>query len=124
MISRYSGPLTMISLLVPRQTPCYRCLVHQFPTMGHEVDQTWQPLYPPPSGHAVIAPVAGISGQLAALDAICHLTGMPTQTAGRLFRQNLVVYDHNYYFDLEFWPECPDCGGARSAVTATGTGRW
>jgi molybdopterin-synthase adenylyltransferase len=114
MISRYSGPLTLIGMFVPHQTPCYSCLIHQYPTMGPDPEQVWQPLYTESPGHAVIAPVSLVSGQLAALDAICHLTGMPAQTAGRLFRQSLLVYDHNFFIDLEFWPDCPDCGKVRS----------
>lgn len=130
MVSRYNGPLTLIGLFVPHRTPCFTCLVHQYPTMGPDAEQDWEPLYRGPAGHAVIAPVAMIGGQLAALDVIRHLTGVPAQTAGRIFRQNLVVYEQNFSFDLEFWPDCPDCGGrAGSAVGSTagdvadGTGR-
>lgn len=111
LISRYSGPLTLIGMFVPFRTPCYTCLIHQYPTMGPDAEVDWQPLHPEPPGHAVIAPVAVVGGQLGALEAICHLTGMPAQTAGRIFRQSLVVYDHNFFLDLKFWPECPDCGG-------------
>jgi molybdopterin-synthase adenylyltransferase len=113
LMSRYSGPLTLISTFVPYKTPCYTCLIHQYPTMGPDAGTDWQPLYPQPPGHAVIAPVAVIGGQLGALEAICQLTGMPVQTAGRVFRQSLVVYDHSFFIDLEFWDECPDCGGGR-----------
>jgi molybdopterin/thiamine biosynthesis adenylyltransferase len=122
MVSQYNGPQTLVGLFVPYRTPCFSCLTHQYPTMGPDPEQVWQPLYSQPAGHAVIAPVSIISGQLAALDAIYHLTGMPARTAGRIFRQSLVVFDHNFYLDLEFWPECPDCGGGRSH-DANGTGR-
>jgi molybdopterin/thiamine biosynthesis adenylyltransferase len=122
IISRYNGPQTLIGMFVPRQTPCFSCVIHQYPTMGSGAGQDWQQLHSQPAGHAVIAPVAVVSGQFAALEAICHLTGMPAQTAGRLFRQSLVVYDHNFYLDLEFWPECPDCGERRSGGTVDDAG--
>jgi molybdopterin/thiamine biosynthesis adenylyltransferase len=110
MISNYRGPLTLTGMFLPRQTPCYRCLLHQYPTMDPETEQVWQPLFDEPPGPAVIAPVSIVSGQFAALDAICHLIGMPTQTDGRLFRQSLLVYDQSCFFDLKFWPQCPACG--------------
>jgi molybdopterin/thiamine biosynthesis adenylyltransferase len=111
ILSQYIGPLTQTGLFRPRKTPCFRCVVAANPAMFPGPDDNGvQLLYPPP-GHAVIAPTAILSGQLAALETICQLTGMPVQTAGRIFRQSLLVYDHNFYSDLEFWPGCPSCGG-------------
>ena len=63
-----------------------------------------------PVVHAVIAPTASLTGHLGALEAIYFLTGLRPQTVGRIFHQNLMIYDHFYYIEAPFWPECPACG--------------
>lgn len=110
IISQYAGPQTLTSLFVPYRTPCFRCADEAHPWILDPDGNGRQRMRTPP-GHAVIAPTAIVSGQFAALEEICHLTGMPTQTARRTFRQSPLVYDHNFYTDLEFWPECPGRGG-------------
>lgn len=111
ILAQYVGPLTLTGLFLPHRTPCFRCAAEKYPNLiGGPEAVGLQSLYRTPV-QAVIAPSAVLSGQIAALEAVYHLTGMPTQTAGRIFRQNLVVYDTSFFVDLEFWPDCPDCGG-------------
>jgi molybdopterin/thiamine biosynthesis adenylyltransferase len=120
LVSQYVGPMTLTTMFLPYRTPCFRCVAELHPAVlgrGEDIQRMY-----PQQGHAVIAPTAILSGQLAVLEALYHLTGMPTQTAGRVFRQNLLVYDHNHFADLEFSPGCPSCGGGRSSE-AQGAGR-
>lgn len=110
LMALYAGPMVVTSLFVPYRTPCFRCFLTQYPNMLRRRNSDgFERLHAPP-GNAVIAPTAALTGQLGALEAIYHLTGLPTPTRGRMFHQNLLVYDHHYYLDLEFWPDCPSCG--------------
>jgi molybdopterin-synthase adenylyltransferase len=113
LLAQYVGPLTLTGLFVPYRTPCFRCAEEKYPNLTGGVEAAGlQRLYRTPV-QAVIAPSAVLSGQIAALEAVYHLTGMPTQTAGRIYRQNLVVYDASFFVDLEFRSGCPACAEGR-----------
>lgn len=65
----------------------------------------------PPPFNAVVSGSAGVSGSLASLEALYFLTGMKTQTLGRIFHQNLVAYDHTYFVGPRDPSErCEVCG--------------
>ncbi|MGH8929946.1 MAG: ThiF family adenylyltransferase [Egibacteraceae bacterium] len=123
-ICLYTGPMMVTGIFIPRQTPCYRCYLETEPTLlVSESGERGEALFAP-AGNAVIAPSANLTGHLGALDAIYFLTGLKAQTVGRVFHQNLMIYDHHYYIEPSFSHSCPACGphelGARAALaTAT-----
>ena len=107
LMSLYTGPMSVVGLFIPFETPCYHCMLH------HEAERKksdGELLLPGPPDNAVIAPTAGISGHMGALEAIYFLGDMKPQTVGRIFHQNLMIYDHFYYIEAPFWSECPLCG--------------
>jgi len=91
-----------LTVLLPGQTPCLRCL---YPS-------------PPPSwqvyGFPVLGALSGSLGCLAAIEAIKVLTGYGRPLAGRM-----LVYDAevNLYHQVELRrdPNCPVCGGKKDA---------
>jgi molybdopterin/thiamine biosynthesis adenylyltransferase len=106
----YAGPTLMTGIFVPGATPCYRCLLDSGPSpLRAESGETGVALYGATDINGVIAPTAGIAGQFGALEAIYHLAGLNPQTVGRLFHQNLMVYDHNYFVTPEAQTNCPQC---------------
>lgn len=106
----YAGPTLMTGIFVPGETPCYRCLIDTGPSPLRAADgDQGTPLYGATELNGVIAPTAGLAGHFGALEAIYFLTGLPCQTVGRLYHQNLMVYDHNYYITPEFSAGCEHC---------------
>ena len=106
----YAGPTLMTGIFVPGQTPCYRCLLASGPTpLRAEGGEVGEALYGSTDVNGVIAPTAGLAGQFGALEAIYYLTGLAPQTVGRLFHQNLMVYDHSYFVDPVAQPDCAQC---------------
>jgi molybdopterin/thiamine biosynthesis adenylyltransferase len=114
----YAGPMIVVGLFVPDETPCYLCLDHAArsrPGIDHPDDGEY--LYSGPAVNAVIAPSAMLTGSLGALEAISFLTGLTPSTRGRVFHQNLMVCDHTYYIEGPHWHDCPACGlGASGAA--------
>ncbi len=108
----YAGPTLMTGIFLPGKTPCYRCLLRSGPSpLRDDTGGIGEALYGTTDVNGVIGPTAGLAGQFGALEAIYFLTGLAPQTVGRLFHQNLMVYDHNYYVTPDASADCPQCGG-------------
>lgn len=106
----YAGPMLTTGIFVPRETPCYRCLLATVSTSDENAEGVvGEPLYRDVTENAVVAPSAALTGQLAALEAIYYLTGLPANTVGRVYHQNLLAFDHQYYVEPSFASDCPTC---------------
>jgi len=117
----YAGPTLMTGIFLPGRTPCYRCLQASGPTPLRADDgEQGQALYNAQNINAVIAPTAGLAGQFGALEAIYFLAGLRPQTVGRLFHQNLMVYDHNYYVEPVAQADCDQCRHLAGSERANG----
>lgn len=108
LFSLYAGPMIVVGMFVPYETPCYQCLLHT-DDVHREINGIGTPLFASASNNAVIAPTSSMSGQLGALETIYYLGGLKPQTRGRIFHQNLMIYDHCYYVESPRWQECPAC---------------
>lgn len=111
IVCAYAGPMLVVGTNVPFTTPCIECLKHheELEEIRRNRDKK-EFLFTTPIVQAVIAPTAGLTGCLGALEAIYFLTGLKPQTIGRNFHLNLLNYEHHYYYQWPFWPECPACG--------------
>jgi molybdopterin/thiamine biosynthesis adenylyltransferase len=108
LLCGYAGPMVVMGLFMPFDTPCYRCIEHAERTRvapGESLGATDGEAI-----RAVVAPTANLSGHFAALEAIYFLAGIGARTAGRMFHQNLMMFEHSYYVEAVRWPECPVCG--------------
>jgi molybdopterin-synthase adenylyltransferase len=106
----YAGPTLMTGIFVPGETPCYRCLLTSGPSpLRTSTGVAGEALYGATDINGVISPTAGLAGQFGALEAIYFLTGLEAQTIGRLFHQNLMIYDHSYYVMPTASPDCAQC---------------
>lgn len=113
----YAGPMLTTGIFVPFETPCYRCMEETAPNpLRAEGGEVGRPLYGGTLENAAIAPTAALTGHLGALEAIYFLAGLRPQTVGRIFHQNLLIYDHSYFIEPRFVPGCPACGGGRQAA--------
>lgn len=111
LMSLYAGPMLVVGIFVPFQTPCHQCFHHsQDQKRAAEDSVETQSLLDIPGINAVITPTANLTGHLGALEAIYFLADLQPQTVGRIFHQNLMFYDHFYYVEAPFWPGCPACG--------------
>jgi molybdopterin/thiamine biosynthesis adenylyltransferase len=121
LINSYSGPVLGVGIFVPFKTPCYQCLKHEEDRQRTEQDENiLEQLFDPQMVQAVIAPTASLTGHLGALEAIYFITGLPAQTVGRVFHQDLTTYEHCFYTEVPFWPECPSCGANTPFQPAAG----
>ncbi len=85
-----------LTVLIPGQTPCLRCLVREFPAY-------WTRRFP------VFGAVSGTVGCLAAMEAIKVLSGFGKPLLGELLTCDL--YDlHFKKVRIQRDPECPECG--------------
>jgi molybdopterin-synthase adenylyltransferase len=110
----YAGPMLTSGIFVPFETPCYRCLLTGVRSaLEDDEGMVGEALCGEADENAVIAPSAALTGHFGALEAIYHLTGLGAKTVGRVFHQNLLVYDHQYYVEPEFGADCPACGELR-----------
>jgi len=106
----YAGPTFMTGIFVPGTTACYRCLFSSARTERCSGTETYgESLYGGAGANSVISPTAGITGQFGALEAIYFLTGLQPQTVGRVFHQNLMIYDHIYYVTPTASADCAQC---------------
>ena len=121
MMCLYAGPMLVVGTFTPGQAPCYECMKHNEndKNSARDGDQT-EYLYNTLDVNAVIAPTASLTGHLGALEAIYFLAGLQPQTVGRIFHQNLMIYDHTYYIEPPFWAECPVCGDKASHQPISG----
>lgn len=109
MIAQYAGPMAVVGLFVPGRTGCQDCL----PSVGDRLREHYgtepEELFPF-NGHAVIAPSANLTGHLAALDAVYHLTGIPTTTLGRMFHLSFTDLTYHYVVAPRPGRKCETCG--------------
>jgi molybdopterin/thiamine biosynthesis adenylyltransferase len=86
----YDGPLVTIGVFGPGG-PCYECL---------SAGEAARRIGSPPvnlGGPGVIAPSAGISGNLVAEAVIASITGIPGVPPGYIYGVNLIAPDHHVY---------------------------
>jgi molybdopterin-synthase adenylyltransferase len=115
LISSYAGPMVVTGLFVPYVTGCYECFLAKLRDGNRRrYGGGAEALLTDDAGNAVIAPTANVTGHLGALEVIYFLTGLKPQTVGRVLHQNLMRYDHLYYFEPTARPECPACGLERT----------
>lgn len=111
VVASYTGPMVAVGMLVPGRTGCLTCMTSaerkrmDANGIGDLYHHKRVPGFNP-----VMAPLAQMSGHLAALEVIYLLLGMPAQTAGRRLHRNVIDYDHQYYIEAVRQPDCPDCG--------------
>lgn len=112
----YAGPTFMTGIFVPGLTACYRCLLSSVtPQQRDDIGSGGEPLYGVAGANSVISPSAGIAGHFGALEAIYYLTGLHPQTVGRVFHQNLMIYDHSYYVMPTASADCAQCAHLASS---------
>lgn len=124
------GLTVNLFLHVPRRTACFTCV-----EIDAERTHSW---YKPMQRHVLevigdrtinpcTAPVAGMIGNLAALEAVKYLSGMTESVIlGRKLSIDLLNMDTDFA-DCERLPECPDCGdhatGTDGGTSAEANGR-
>ncbi|MEV6417167.1 ThiF family adenylyltransferase [Kribbella sp. NPDC051718] len=109
MLAQYAGPMAVIGLFIPGQTCCQECLVSMTDFIRQQYGQEPEDLFPF-DGHAVIAPTANLTGHMAAMDAVYHLGGIPTSTAGRMFHLSLTDLTYHYVVTPATGEKCETCG--------------
>ncbi|MEV5965331.1 ThiF family adenylyltransferase [Kribbella sp. NPDC051952] len=109
MLAQYAGPMAVVGLFVPGETCCPDCLPSVRDRLRDQYGAEPEDLFPF-TGHAVIAPTANLTGHLAALDAIYHLTGIPTTTRGVMFHLSLTDLTYHYVVRPTPGTTCPTCG--------------
>lgn len=108
--SHYAGPMSVVGIYIPYQTPCYECVQEDERQRRYQLDGgNGETLLKKEGINSVIAPTANLAGHLAALEVIYFLAQLEPQTVGRIFHQNLIRYDHCYYIEPSFWDQCPVC---------------
>jgi len=114
LLSCYAGPTAVVGLFVPFETPCLQCDLRHSDAADVLRDQLWpgNQLAVPPA----IAPVAALSGHLAALIAAYFLTDMDISCLGGLLHYNMIDFEHVYLNRHGFSPDCPSCGPAARRV--------
>jgi molybdopterin-synthase adenylyltransferase len=104
----YDGPGIAVAAYVPGQGPCLEC--HRaserdrLPERAAENGPEGKP------ANAVIAPSAGISGQLAAMLAMALVTGVPAITPGQIRGLSLIAPEHSFVLTDPRLPDCAACG--------------
>lgn len=93
--SAMDGMFAYLTVIVPKQTPCLRCLYPEFPVWDRR-------------GFGVLGAVAGTLACLTALEVIKFLTGFAPALLGELLVMNLNTL---YFQKLRTFrePECPIC---------------
>jgi hypothetical protein len=109
MLAQYAGPMAVIGLFIPGITCCQECLASMTDVIREQYGQEPEDLFPF-DGHAVIAPTANLTGHLAAMDAVYHLGGIPTSTAGRMFHLSLTDLTYHYAVTPKTGEKCETCG--------------
>ncbi len=109
MLAQYAGPMAVVGLFVPGETCCPDCLPSVADRLADEHGGRPEDLFAF-DGHAVIAPSANLTGHVAALDAVYHLTGIPTSTRGRMFHLSLTDLTYHYAVRPEPGRTCATCG--------------
>lgn len=102
VMAGYNGPLVTVGVYGP-EGPCFECV-----GAGEEarLKPGW---HPDLGGPGVLAPAAGISGQLIAHEAVSLLTGMGSRSPGYVRGINLIAPDHLVDVRHPARPECSLC---------------
>jgi len=110
----YHGPLVQGGAFIPGEGPCWECTALMVRDTLAEIGARTEdsPQRMPAAFHAVGAASAGLSGYLAAHQAIALLTGVPKVFPGRIETVNLVTLDASQVFDDPRHPECVACAEA------------
>jgi molybdopterin/thiamine biosynthesis adenylyltransferase len=106
----YHGPVAQASAFTPGNGPCYECFwlgehdrwKGDQPDRGYSIERG--------GSNAVMAPAAGLSGNLAAHLALALLTGVPAIEPGQLQGVNLMAADHQVVIKHPRRTDCPACG--------------
>jgi molybdopterin-synthase adenylyltransferase len=114
MIAQYAGPMAVIGLFVPGRTGCQACLLGVNDWLRDEYGKKPEELFPF-TGHSVIAPAANLTGHIAALEAVYHLTGLPTSTLGKMFHLSLTDLSYHYAVAPRANRKCGTCGWFEAA---------
>lgn len=117
LIAQYAGPMAVIGLFVPGQTGCTACL----PSVGDRLREHYgsdpEELFSFTS-HTVIAPTANLTGHMAALEAVYHLTGVPATSMGRMYHLSLTDLTYNYSVRPRAGQTCATCGWVEKEAAA------
>jgi molybdopterin/thiamine biosynthesis adenylyltransferase len=101
----YDGPRIVCEGFVPYKTGCWECkqkLINKLNDrdfLFKELDST----------NSVIAPTAIISAQFLALETLNYITGIPSNTLGKLYVQNALSYDDTMITDVPIDSNCVLC---------------
>jgi hypothetical protein len=107
LLSAYNGPTFVVATFVPGETACFDCyLSAEARRQAERGRATEEILFDQGAINPVIAPAANLAGHYAALEAIYLLTDLRPQTLGRVFHQNLIVYDDAHFIDVVPDSEC------------------
>ena len=112
----YDGPLVTVGVYSPAAGACYECIVageERLRRPGLRLDH---------GGEGVMAPSAGLSGQLVAHNVISLVTGVPEPTPGVIRGINLVAPDEHVFVTHPPRPDCPVCGARARTQCRRGPG--
>jgi len=90
----------MITTVLPRKGPCYRCLVREAPPQG---------TVPTCQEAGVLGTVPGVMGTIQATEAIKYLLGIGNLLVGRVLYWDALGMKFDQ-FELKRNPKCPTCG--------------
>jgi molybdopterin/thiamine biosynthesis adenylyltransferase len=110
----YDGPFVTVGVYTPSAGACYECLVageEKIRRPGLRLDH---------GGPGVIAPSAGLSGQLVAYNVIALITGVSDPVPGALRGLNLVAPDEHVFVTHPPRPDCPVCSGKGRPAPGSG----
>ncbi len=95
-VYEYQG---QVSLFVPGETPCFRCLFRKPPLSS---------ALPPCAEAGVLGAVTGVVGSITATEAIKYITGLGNVIAGKILIYDLTDQQFKK-FDIERDENCPLC---------------
>ncbi|HET9139778.1 ThiF family adenylyltransferase [Actinophytocola sp.] len=107
-VALYTGPMTVVAGYLPGETGCWECGRRDFD--AQETVRDGRKLLSGQRPNAVVPASANVTGQLCALEVVYHLGGLATQVRGRILHWNLGRWDHQYFIDVQRYPDCPACG--------------
>jgi molybdopterin/thiamine biosynthesis adenylyltransferase len=117
LVAQYAGPMAVLGLFVPGRTGCYACLPSVADRLREHYGNEPEELFSF-TGNAVIAPTANLTGHLAALEAVYHLTGVPASSLGRMYHLSLTDLTYNYVVRPRAGQTCGVCGWAEKEEDA------
>lgn len=116
-LAQYAGPMAVTGIFVPGVTGCHGCI----PTMADTYTAKYgaEPIEElfDWEGHAVLAPTANLTGQIAALEAVYLLVGLRPTSYGRVYHLSMTDFTHFYFAEPDLGRACPVCGrGSQQAA--------